>query len=411
MPYDCDKRAKGVDLPDSHRNRELADAFLAWLGDVRKTVEPVLRKSNSIPEERTRPVIREEPGRTVFAEIPLPVSPDRFVWECREPLVRAESYQNAVSLLNRCPEAAQLSGRYVGTSAGKTKIDWERLPFMFVSEYWLESRSLEFDDRTFNSVYAAVERLIYNDRLERILTARLHNFDSEADALIFDEELSAELITPALYEYLYLRGGTFRTENKQELRGTRTWLLTSRTFETKRVENEGESMAVDEFALHKPYRRMEELVKALRIYKTGTPFFRSVDERTPWAYHGGRVFPSNTIPKKDDLVLRVDELDEFKRLLGTIRGINLNEDRFMRVAIERFSNALDRQAPEDCLIDLCICLEALLLNGVGNEEDRGNISYRFALHGARLVADDFAGREAAFQTLKDLASSGEFVGD
>ena len=56
------------------------------------------------------------------------------------------------------------------------------------------------------------------------------------------------------------------------------------------------------------------------------------------------------------------------------------------------------------MIDISIALEALLLSGIGNEEERGNISYRFALHGARLPASDLVKRKQLFRKLKSVYS-------
>lgn len=255
---------------------------------------------------------------------------------------------------------------------------------------------------SFAEVYTTLENFIYDDELVRTLDAPLQNFDSEVDAIRFGEGLSARVITPELYECLYLRGGTFRSESKTEHRGLRSWLLTARTTENKMVRSQHDAAGVDEAAFNHPYHLAEDLIKALRVYKKGAPTFRFVDEETPWAHHGGRAYPALTFPKSDRLILTADELDEFRNFFTTFRKVDLHKDRFMRVAIERFSSALDRKTPEDSVIDLSICLEALLLSGLGNEEDRGNISYRFALHGARLLAQDAAVRQQVYRRLKDV---------
>jgi hypothetical protein len=107
-----------------------------------------------------------------------------------------------------------------------------------------------------------------------------------------------------------------------------------------------------------------------------------------------------TFPKSNSLLLRADEIEDFRKFFSIFRKVDLQKDRFIRVAIDRFTNGLDRKTADDSVIDLSICLEALLLSGVGNEEDRGNISYRFALHGARLLAEDIAGRKPIYRMLK-----------
>jgi hypothetical protein len=172
--------------------------------------------------------------------------------------------------------------------------------------------------------------------------------------------------------------------------------------EKKVVRSQHDPGPVDEGARNRPYHLADDLIKALRVYKKGAPTFRFADECTPWAHRGGRAFRALTFPKSDPLILSADELDGFNKFFDTFRKVDLHKDRFMRVAIDRFSNALDRKNPEDSVIDLSICLEALLLSGLGSEEDRGNISYRFALHGARLLAQDVAARQEIYRTLKSV---------
>jgi hypothetical protein len=127
-----------------------------------------------------------------------------------------------------------------------------------------------------------------------------------------------------------------------------------------------------------------------------------MDERTPWAHAGGRAFSSLSFPKRNPLYISAAELQDFRAFFTCFGKVNLKTDRFLRVAIDRFHNALDRQSIEDSVIDLSICLEAMLLSGLGNEEDRGNISYRFALHGARLLAYNPANRKEIFRKLKGV---------
>lgn len=384
------------------RNNELAEAFGEWLEEARTFIGDKVPRSKAIMGTGTRLVIHHEPGRLVEELVVVPQSPSALLYDYREEIPKLTTYRRVVDALRACPASANLTGKFVGTSKGATLVQWEHFPERFIHEYWLRNRSLEYDETSFAEVYGTLESFIYDDELVRNLSAPLQNFDSDVDAMTFEQGLSACLITPELYESLYLRGGSFRSENKTEDRGLRSWVLTVRVTEKKVVRGEHDPAPVDEIASNRPYRLAKDLIKALRIYKKGAPTFQFVDEYTPWAHHGGRAYPAFTFPRSDRLILSADELDDFRKFFTTFRKVDLHKDRFLRVAIDRFSSALDRKTPEDSVIDLSICLEALLLSGLGNEEDRGNVSYRFAVHGARLLAPDVAGRQQIYRKLKGV---------
>jgi hypothetical protein len=384
------------------RNPKLADAFKKWLEEASTFLRDKLPISKNIGNSGMRSVISYEHSGQSWSEVTVPQSPGGLLYDHRDEIPNLVSYQTVVNLLHTDPDSSQLTGKFVGTSAGAWLVEWKDLPERFIHEYWLVRRSLEYDDAAFASVYGSLEGFIYDNELPRTLTIPLQNFDSDGDSLNFGNGMNACLITPALYESLYLRGGTFRSEYRTEYRGLRSWLLTVQTSEKKAVRERDEHVPVAEIPWHKPYRLAESLIKVLRIYKDGSPTFHFVDECTPWAVQGGRAYPRVTFGKSDKLILLTNELADFNAFFSTFQKIDLKVDRFLRVAIDRFSNAMDRIAPEDSVIDLSICLEALLLSGLGSEEDRGNLSYRFALHGARLLGRDFAERKKFYRKLKKV---------
>ena len=155
-------------------------------------------------------------------------------------------------------EACALSGNHslghgkvrLGTSAGATLVQWESFPQGFIQEYWLINRSLEYDEKSFAEVYKTLETFIYDDELPRTLSVPLQNFDSDIDSITFEQGLTAQVITPELYESLYLRGGQFRSENKVDCRGFRSWLLTVQVTERKIIREHLDPAPVDDKLMH-----------------------------------------------------------------------------------------------------------------------------------------------------------------
>lgn len=384
------------------RNEKLAQALKNWLEEANTFARDKTPVSKELSTSGTRRVVHYGPSGESWSEVAVPQPPSGILYDHRDQIPTLPACHNLLEVLREDPTGSELEGKFVGTSAGAWLVEWDELPERFIHEYWLRNRSLEYDSTSFTDVYETLESFIYDDELPRTLTTPVQNFDSDADFLNFGHGLNARLITPAIYESLYLRGGTFRSEYRIEYRGMRSWLLTITTREKKLVRGQHERATINENLWKKPYRLAESLMKALRICKNGAPAFRFVDEYTPWAVHGGQAYPGLTFPKSDKLILLASEIAEFNNFFDLVQRVDPEKARFLRVAIDRFSNAMDRISPEDSVIDLSICLEALLLSGLGNEEDRGNLSYRFALHGARLLGRDLDERKQLYRKLKNV---------
>ena len=85
-----------------------------------------------------------------------------------------------------------------------------------------------------------------------------------------------------------------------------------------------------------------------------------------------------------------------------IRDFNVVEPRSVRdLALHRFVSGCARQIPADALIDFTITLESLLLPYDENAR-RGDLSYRFRIHGAHYLAIDISDRNEIFQQLRNI---------
>ena len=71
------------------------------------------------------------------------------------------------------------------------------------------------------------------------------------------------------------------------------------------------------------------------------------------------------------------------------------------LALRRFVTGMARNNDTDAILDFTIALEALLLPD-DPDAKRGDLSYRFRVHGAHYLANDAADRDATFKELREL---------
>jgi hypothetical protein len=79
----------------------------------------------------------------------------------------------------------------------------------------------------------------------------------------------------------------------------------------------------------------------------------------------------------------------------------VRDNKHLQVAIRRFGYASERRRPEDCLIDLVIAAEAILLAETGDPKYRGEIRYRFATNAALAGASQKLSPDKVFLLFGD----------
>jgi hypothetical protein len=99
-------------------------------------------------------------------------------------------------------------------------------------------------------------------------------------------------------------------------------------------------------------------------------------------------------------ILKADEVDELRELWRKYRSVRWQEHSFLRVGVDRLNLGIERERAEDKLIDYAISLEALLLSCIGKKEI-GELKFRLALRGAKLLGQDGAERTRIYRRLKD----------
>ena len=90
---------------------------------------------------------------------------------------------------------------------------------------------------------------------------------------------------------------------------------------------------------------------------------------------------------------------QLQELWSSVKGIMLSSSHYLSLPLRRLIDGLTRTRDDDRIVDYAIGLEALLLKG---DKEQGELSYRFRLRGAMVLAETGEDRHKAFQDLKDF---------
>lgn len=100
----------------------------------------------------------------------------------------------------------------------------------------------------------------------------------------------------------------------------------------------------------------------------------------------------------DGYCLRADECGSLKKhLVMFMKKLHPT----LKIACSRYGSAVVRRSAADRLLDAVVGLESILLHGVGDAKDRGELRFRLALRYATLV-EQGSNRKYAFRTMRDI---------
>jgi hypothetical protein len=108
--------------------------------------------------------------------------------------------------------------------------------------------------------------------------------------------------------------------------------------------------------------------------------------------HEGRVTPDRKVTAAD--------LDALRQLFSFFKRLQETERARLRIPLDRLNRALRRAASTDSAIELGIALESLLLSDL--DDERGELTFRLRLRGARFLANTLTARKEVDRLLRDV---------
>jgi len=160
------------------------------------------------------------------------------------------------------------------------------------------------------------------------------------------------------------------------------------------------------------HARIDEVLDSFRVFKpgrirhAGAMLFMSgwpVSGALDWpGFSAVRGISGSTRPFMHwpaDYELASDEMGRFVSFCAALD--KARRKRLIDVAVRRFSYALERDRPDDTLIDLVIAAESLFLGDAGDPQERGELRFRFSLRAAFFLAPDIETRKRFFQFMRN----------
>lgn len=219
------------------------------------------------------------------------------------------------------------------------------------------------------------------------IIAPIVGFTSDVETLDFGEFVICKVRTENLHDFLRSMGITKGISNEIVPQLLSNYLL---CYEYS-VED-GEMNPSD-----KTWKRIENLVKTFRLYKSGNVrnYFHIIVPSTGGYMYTGyvkRVFLNYHFSSSE-----IEDFLEFQEILTTLIPNELDKNnRYIEIAIRYFNFANERDSNEDKMVDYIIALEALYLNG-----DHGEFTYRLAHRAASMLGSTFDKRRETFRNVRD----------
>lgn len=114
--------------------------------------------------------------------------------------------------------------------------------------------------------------------------------------------------------------------------------------------------------------------------------------------HGSRMpLQFGLFPGEVTVTIDPTARQELQQMWPRVKEVMLSPSHYLSLPLRRLVDGLSRIRFDDRIVDYAIGLEALLLKG---DKEQGELSYRFKLRGAMVLAEAGEDRHQAFQDLK-----------
>jgi len=114
------------------------------------------------------------------------------------------------------------------------------------------------------------------------------------------------------------------------------------------------------------------------------------------SWGAGYSFPPQTEPSQE-IDWPSEAYDSLPKLYKILKSLEERKQRYFRVPLDRLNKAIRRVSQVDSAIDTGIALEALFLSD--QNDDRGELTFRLRVRGARYLHDSLDSRIPVFRTL------------
>lgn len=386
-----------------YRNQELHDSLSAYTSRALEMLSAEVDPSRKPQLEETCWVPHEE---HVFKR----VQETRAQWSFTiasnyAALKKLPEYQDAHRALYAEPAVASQLDTLVGTCREMMRVEAEQIINAILFKIADQSGALAFDTEIFDAEYSRLEEFFWSDRIQYERFNVLYGFKAPNDVALGEDLAIVRLSDPEVCKMLDLglpmgHGmGSFTISVARFAIRTR---LTLPKLVGEARDNDDQLRANE--VIHRIDQREAYLIKILRLFKTGPVYSTATLQFRDSFVSSGVIFGTNRQPRISDhnkYELSKQELPQLRKLWHQSNNPESTKKRhFLSVALRRFSQAKDRVDPEDTVIDLFICAEALFLSEMNT--DRGEMRYRLSHRAALFVEAHATTRTTAFRFMKKM---------
>jgi hypothetical protein len=238
------------------------------------------------------------------------------------------------------------------------------------------SQSFVFNDRLCDELYKKYEDFFYSAERDLNPIAPLHNFKSELEVILLDENLKIRTICEEEQKQLWLDNLSMIPQHEvpsiKLVLEARYKVIAHRPDEMSYIKE-----------------LFDMVISAMRLFKKGTVGYNRVFTKIYWACPISKASMSSGKNYYEpyhgtQYNLSKDEVEDLVKFWKAYKDVNFKKYSFIELAIKRFNLAHVRKDFEDKLIDMMIAFEALYLI----HTDKAELSYKLAIRAAFVLGKD-----------------------
>jgi len=315
-----------------------------------------------------------------------------FIESHQDELVELPEFRNCI----KCCKESEILQKHLSHLGDMKDYQKEDIESYFKNEYLFLLLSkllhsvggIKFDDSEFDKLYCQIESYLDSRFMRLFALVPLCNFELLGKELFFEEDAKIAAVDSSELDTLI----DFKIINAERTS------LSIPPYALKIHFTAEKDTQVDRQI---PFERIQKVICTLRIFKKGVFWYDNI-YCFPLTWEPTRPFSRLLfmLPSQHSYgpkyVLEEEEKNNLMQIWKNFNDIN-RENRFVKIAIEKFDQAALRQRTEDRLVDYITALEALFLG----TDEKGELEYRLALRLATSIGNSAQERVRIRHVLKN----------
>jgi hypothetical protein len=375
------------------RNPALRDAMEAWAEDALGLLDEFLAAGGEAPHVEEDAWVRQ--GDVFQRERRSVPRWDALARGLRDSLLPRPAAKDALAALRADPVVAPQLDQFIGVGLHRRRIgptDVLESLVVRLAQGQGEGGSVRFEGPAFAAAYQHLEDALYRPDLTFEAVAPLRNARLDATPVFLAEDLRLDALSDAEVAELLKHGQAEAAEGVA---------MAPPRFAVKATYHFPKQLPADNAGLpgglqREAEERVSAVLRAMTVFKAGNVARGAVVHRTHHWFLRDQVIVGaapRAPPWGSTYTLSRTEAPALARFWAVLQHPRVRQRRSLEVAMRRFRDACGRSRPEDRLIDLLVCAEALSLNVANDSSDRAEMLHRLALRAGSGMAERAQRRE------------------